>query len=194
MVAITFEKPATRARASTMYVFDGTVGPTAVLPPDRVHAVFAKNGREPRVFRHRGLRNVDIGRIHHDRMLGDELMAVDHSRSFEIGEDPRASPWSVYRRVPRETHLHVEAQAVRVEDVVVEADPIKREVARGIVHPVNVARTLAVEPEIEERSTLFHVNTDASCDNPVSRTSLSKMEAEETTSSVAGSRAAWHPR
>ncbi len=37
--------------------------------------------RQPRVFRHRGASDVDVGRVHDDRVLGDELVPVGDARA-----------------------------------------------------------------------------------------------------------------
>src|SRR5580700_9623402 len=54
-------------------VLDGAVGP-APVPAQRPDAPLLQLGDQPGVLGERALGDVDVGRVHHHRVLGDELL------------------------------------------------------------------------------------------------------------------------
>ena len=94
---------------------------------------------------------MDISRVHQHRVLRDQLLSRHHAFRAQPREHPLTLGSDVRFRVARKPELDVHAQPRALENIVVEADPVERELSRRVIHPVHVARPFAVETEVEHQ-------------------------------------------
>ena len=115
-----------------------------------MHAVRKELTLDARVLAERALRDVDVRGVHDDRMLGDELVVGDDAVLLQIDQHLLAHRGGVDDGVLRVSDLDVEAQSIRIEDVVVEPDAVKTGATIRVVDPVHVLPPLPVEAEVED--------------------------------------------
>jgi hypothetical protein len=140
-----------RARLDDV-VLDAAVGPRAVAA-DRVHTAAGRaspsTGAPPR---ERAPGDVDVGRVQHDVVLGDQLVAVGDACTFEVGEDALAGIGVDSSRV-------VDARAGSRSRRTCSCGRCRRccrrsrrgrNELRREVHPVHALGALAVEAEVED--------------------------------------------